>query len=113
MNRNRWKRALCAAVVMVGFVGQAGLSMASTSAHSAVIFRLGPPSGPPGTTFEIGVNINALKITKVKIGSASAPFKILGSAALRATVPKGAKTGKISFVTKAGVISTPNVFTVT
>ncbi len=72
-----------------------------------------PPSGPVGTAVTI-VGVSLTQTTKVAFGGVAATsFTVNSDTQVTATVPTGAKTGKIAITTAGGSASSPTNFTVT
>jgi uncharacterized repeat protein (TIGR03803 family) len=76
------------------------------------ITNLDPPSGPVGTVVDIsGGGFTAAK--KVTFGGVAATtFSVLSPSLVQATVPTGAKTGRVKVTTPNGTATSPKVFTV-
>lgn len=77
-----------------------------------VITNLDPPSGPVGTVVDItgGGFTGAKKVTFG--GVAATSFNVLSPSLIQATVPTGAKTGKVKVGTPNGTATSPMKFTV-
>lgn len=71
-----------------------------------------PPSGPVGTVVTI-TGVSLAQATKVTFGGISAAFTVNSDTQVTATVPTGAKTGKIVIITPGGAASSSTIFTVT
>ncbi|MGA9471298.1 MAG: choice-of-anchor tandem repeat GloVer-containing protein [Terriglobales bacterium] len=71
-----------------------------------------PPSGPIGTPVTISGS-GFTGATAVKFRSKAAKFTVNSDSQITATVPSGAKTGKISVTTPGGVATSTESFTVT
>jgi len=89
------------------------------SLKSARIFRVtpqilsfAPPSGPVGTVVTI-TGVSLTQATRVTFGGKPASFTINSDTQVTATVPTGAKTGKIVVTTPAGTATSAGSFTVT
>lgn len=75
------------------------------------ITSFSPPSGESGTV----VTINGTQLTgttNVQFGQTSAPFEVLSSTQLQATVPIGADSGPIAVTTANGTATSQESFTV-
>ena len=78
-----------------------------------VIKTFKPTSGSVGTPVVI-TGVSLTKATKVTFGGVNAPsFTVDSDTQVTATVPTGAKTGKIAITTAGGTATSPGVFTVT
>lgn len=71
-----------------------------------------PTSGRVGTVVTI-TGTNFTGVSSVKFGTLTATFSVVSSTQIRATVPKRAKTGKITVTTKTGSVTSTGSFTVT
>jgi uncharacterized repeat protein (TIGR03803 family) len=71
-----------------------------------------PSSGPVGTPVVI-TGVSLTQASLVKFGSKSATFTVNSDTQVTATVPTGAKTGKITITTPGGTATSATVFTVT
>jgi uncharacterized repeat protein (TIGR03803 family) len=71
-----------------------------------------PSSGPVGTSVVI-TGVSLTQASLVKFGSKSATFTVNSDTQVTATVPTGAKTGKITITTPGGTAASPTTFTVT
>ena len=72
-----------------------------------------PPSGPVGTPVTI-TGVSLTQTTRVSFGGVKATtFVVNSDTQVTATVPTGAKTGKIAIATSGGTASSSTVFTVT
>jgi uncharacterized repeat protein (TIGR03803 family) len=80
---------------------------------SPQVISFSPTSGPAGTVVTItGVSLS--QTTRVSFGGVNATtFTVNSDTQVTATVPTGAKTGKISITTPGGTASSSSVFTVT
>jgi len=91
-----------------------GLSASTNSAVHILpaITRLSPPSGPIGTVVTIsgGGFTGAKKVTFG--GVATGNFHVISATEIQATVPSGAKTGKVAVTTKDGSAKSAQKFTV-
>jgi hypothetical protein len=77
------------------------------------ILSFSPPSGPVGTLVTI-TGVSVTQTTSVAFGGIkAASFTVNSDTQVTATVPAGAKTGKIGIVTKGGVAVSSGTFTVT
>ncbi len=91
-----------------------GTTVLSTLANYKVaptIVTFTPTSGPVGTKVTI-TGTGMEQTTKVTFNGLSASFTVTSDTQITATVPTGAKTGKIAVVTKGGTASTTTNFTV-
>ena len=70
-----------------------------------------PASGPVGTPVTI-TGTNFTNVTSVMFGSKTAGFTVNSATQITATVPKGAKTGRISVTTPGGTATSSTNFTV-
>ena len=78
-----------------------------------VILSFSPTSGPVGTPVTI-TGTSFTGATKVTFGGVKATtFSVDSDTQITATVPTGAKTGKIQVTTPGGAATSPTVFTVT
>jgi uncharacterized repeat protein (TIGR03803 family) len=77
-----------------------------------VIKTFNPTSGPVGTSVVV-TGGSFTQATTVKFGSKSASFNVNSDTQVTATVPTGAKTGKIVITTPGGTASSATSFTVT
>jgi uncharacterized repeat protein (TIGR03803 family) len=78
-----------------------------------VILSFSPPSGPVGTPVMI-VGTSFTGATKVTFGGVKATtFSVDSDTQVTATVPTGAKTGKIAITTPGGIAVSRDIFTVT
>jgi uncharacterized repeat protein (TIGR03803 family) len=78
-----------------------------------VITSFSPASGPIGTNVVI-TGSGFTGATKVSFGGVAATtYQVKSATQITATVPAGAKTGKIAVVTKGGTASSKTTFTVT
>jgi hypothetical protein len=76
------------------------------------ITSFSPTSGPVATSVLIsGANLTGA--TAVRFGTTSATFTRISATQIRATVPAGATSGRVSIVTPGGTAVSPGVFTVT
>ena len=75
------------------------------------VTALSPGSGLPGTSVLI-TGTNLATATAVAFNGSAATFTVYYNTAMRATVPEGATTGKISVTTPAGTASSATDFTV-
>ncbi|HXZ42173.1 MAG TPA: IPT/TIG domain-containing protein, partial [Terriglobales bacterium] len=71
-----------------------------------------PPSGTVGTTVTI-TGVSLTETSKVTFGGVSASFTVDSDTQVTATVPTGAKMGKIMITTPGGTASSASNFTVT
>ncbi len=71
-----------------------------------------PASGPVGTQVVI-TGVSLTQTTKVAFGAKSASFTVNSDSQVTATVPTGAKTGKIKITTPGGIATSATSFTVT
>lgn len=71
-----------------------------------------PANGPVGTSVTI-TGVSLTKTSKVSFGSVSASFTVSSDTQVKATVPTGAKTGKIQITTNGGTVTSFTNFTVT
>jgi uncharacterized repeat protein (TIGR03803 family) len=72
-----------------------------------------PPSGPVGTAVTI-TGVSLTQATKVTVGGVKAVTVTVNSdTQITATVPTGAKTGKIGITTRGGIVTSSGTFTVT
>ena len=76
------------------------------------IKNFNPPSGPVGTVVTI-TGVSLTHASSVKFGSKSASFTVNSDTQITATVPAGAKTGKITVITPGGKATSATSFTVT
>jgi IPT/TIG domain len=76
------------------------------------ITSFSPTSGPVGTIVTVN-GTNFTGTTAVKFNTTSASFQVLGPTQLRAVVPAGATTGKISVTNPSGTGQSATNFTVT
>ncbi|MBM3944719.1 MAG: hypothetical protein FJ317_04415, partial [SAR202 cluster bacterium] len=91
------------------------LGTAESAANFKVLPKINsftPTSGPVGTLVTINGSGFA-GVTGVKFNGVSAAFTVLSSTSMRATVPAGATTGKISVTTVDGTVNSLSNFTVT
>jgi hypothetical protein len=98
------------AVIAVGAV-LAGTAQAAASAGPSIT-SFKPTSGSVGA----GVAITGKSLTgasAVAFGGVAATYKVKSGTAITATVPSGAKTGKITVTTKAGTATSSSSYTVT
>lgn len=70
-----------------------------------------PASGPVGTPVTI-TGTNFTNVTSVMFGSKTANFTVNSTTQITATVPKGAKTGRILVITPGGTATSSTNFTV-
>jgi len=70
-----------------------------------------PPSGTVGTQVTIS-GMSLTQTTAVAFGAVKATFTVNSDTQVTATVPTGAKTGKIKVTTKGGSATAPGTFTV-
>jgi hypothetical protein len=77
------------------------------------LLSFSPPSGPVGTQVTI-TGVSFTQTQQVGFGDrAPAQFTVNSDAQVTATVPAGAKTGKIGIETKGGIATSAGTFTVT
>jgi len=76
-----------------------------------MILRFSPPSGPVGTIVTI-TGESFTGATSVTFGGVKASFTVNSDTQITATVPAGAKTGKITVTTPGGKATSPRAFTV-
>jgi len=76
------------------------------------IISFTPGSGPAGTLVTISGS-GLAGATKVTVGGKTAAFKVVNDSEITATVPTGAKTGKIVVTTPGGTATSKTSFTVT
>jgi hypothetical protein len=91
-----------------------GGNLVSTQSFSVLpdILNFNPPSGSVGTQVVI-TGTSLLQTTTVTIGAAKATsFTVNSDSQVTATVPAGAKTGKITIATKGGKATSAKKFTV-
>jgi hypothetical protein len=82
----------------------------SVAASKPTVGSFAPKAGKTGAKVVItGTNLNSA--TAVKFAGAKATFSVLSATKITATVPAGAKTGKISVATAAGSASSSASFT--
>ena len=75
------------------------------------ITSFSPTSGPVGTSVVIkGMSLS--QTSSVMFGTVAATFTVNSNTQVTATVPTGARTGKISVTTPGGSVTTPTNFTV-
>jgi IPT/TIG domain len=79
---------------------------------SPTISSFSPTSGPVGTIVTVN-GTNFTGTTAVKFNNTNASFQVLGPTQLRAAVPVGATTGKISVTNPSGTGQSATDFTVT
>jgi hypothetical protein len=90
------------------------IRMATTAAFKVIpqITSFTPTSGPVGTV----VTITGVSLTQTKTvtfgGVKATTFTVNNDSKVTATVPTGAKTGKIGITTSGGSASSPTSFTV-
>ncbi|MBI2817239.1 MAG: hypothetical protein HYX72_09895 [Acidobacteria bacterium] len=84
----------------------------SVSSFAPTIESFTPSSGPVGTTVTIS-GANFIGAAAVKFGSVPAAFIVDNTAQIRATVPSGAVTSRISVENPAGIATSTTDFTVT
>jgi hypothetical protein len=90
--------------------GTATSATAFTVLPKVTSFR--PTSGPPGTVVRItGTGLTGT--TKVTFGGVKATFSVDGVTSITATVPAGARTGRIKVITPYGKAKSKATFTVT
>ena len=83
------------------------------STNPAPAIKLAPTSGSVGTPVTI-TGVSLTQTTKVTFGGVAATkFSVNSDTEVTATVPTGAKTGKIAITTAGGVATSSGVFTVT
>ena len=82
-----------------------------TPAAPPTITDFAPTAAPIGTTVQIN-GTNFSDATSVSFNTVSASFSVLSASAIRATVPAGATTGRISVTTPVGTASSATNFTV-
>ena len=70
-----------------------------------------PASGVVGTSVTI-TGVSLTQATKVTIGGKPASFTVNSDTQVTATVPAGAKTGKITITTPGGIATSPTAFSV-
>jgi hypothetical protein len=70
-----------------------------------------PTSGIVGSTVTI-TGLSLTQTTKVTIGGKAASFTVNSDTQVTATVPAGAKTGKITITTPGGIATSPGTFSV-
>ena len=70
-----------------------------------------PSSGPVGTVVTFS-GTGLAQTTKVTLDNVSASFTVVSDSEIKATVPAGAATGKITVITKGGSVTTSAIFTV-
>ena len=75
------------------------------------ISKFVPTSGPVGTSVVI-TGLSLTQTTAVSFGGVKAPFTVNSDTQVTATVPTGAKTGKVAVKTKGGSATGPGTFTV-
>jgi hypothetical protein len=77
------------------------------------VARFSPPSGPIGTSVTIN-GTGLIQTTKVTFGGAPATtFTVNSDSKITATVPSGAKTGKLAVTTPGGSATSAGTFSVT
>ena len=91
--------------------GTKTLTSAQTFKVTPSITCFDPPSGPVGTSVNI-VGTGLTQTTKVTFNGKSASFTDVSDTDLTATVPTGAKTGKIAVTTTGGTATSTKSFTV-
>jgi IPT/TIG domain len=77
-----------------------------------VVFSVSPTSGPVGTA-AVMTGDSLTGDSKVTLGGVKATvFAVNSYTQITATVPTGAKTGKIQVTTSGGIATSPGTFTV-
>jgi len=91
-----------------------GGALTSNKAYlvTPMIKTFSPSSGKVGTSVTI-TGQSLLQTTKVSFGLAKATFTVNSDTQITATVPAGAKTGKITITTPGGKVTSSGTFTVT
>ena len=111
---------LTAAVPNGATTGTVSVTTSGVKLTSNKIFRVTPQiksfkptSGKVGTVVTI-TGVSLVQTTKVTFGGVAATsFNVISDTQVKATVPTGAKTGKIVITTPGGTAASPGVFTVT
>ena len=104
-------RAIGLAMVAAVAALSAGSALATSHVARPTITAFLPSTASAGTNFVIaGKNLKGA--TTVTLSGVKVRFKVLADQAIRASVPKTAKTGKITVVTKAGSVTSTINFTV-
>lgn len=111
---------LTAAVPSGAETGSVSVTTPGRTLTSTKVFRVTPQaksflptSGPVGTSVTI-TGVRLTQTTLVTFGGVKATiFKVNSDTQVTATVPTGAKTGKIGITTAGGTASSPTSFTVT
>jgi uncharacterized repeat protein (TIGR03803 family) len=98
--------------------GSVKVTIHATTLTSAQSFRVtptitsfSPTSGPVGTPITI-TGTGLMQTTKVTFNNTVATFTVNSDTQVRATVPTGATTGKISITTPGGTVTSTGTFTV-
>jgi hypothetical protein len=102
-------RALAGVLVVAGALAPSPVQAARGT--KPIIQGFTPKSGKPGTKVAIaGLNLSGVKV--VRFGPASARFISVTPQLLVATVPRGARTGKIVVTSRSGSAKSPAIFRV-
>jgi hypothetical protein len=93
-------------------VAQSGSATAAAVVGKPSISGFSPASGKPGTKVKIaGKNLTGA--SAVAVAGAKMVFSVVSASTVTATVPAGARTGKITITTKAGTAVSAKSFAVT
>jgi IPT/TIG domain-containing protein len=103
MFRNHPIRSLLLAALVVGVAVAVPVTAAAKPKAPAkpMITKISPTSAKPGAKITIDGK-RFVHVTAVKIDNLKAKHAVDSAVKITATVPKGAKTGKVEVVTKAG-----------
>ena len=89
------------------------INVVKPQAQKATITSFSPASGPVGTEVTI-IGTNLLSTTQVTFnGKIATNLQVVSASTVKATVPAGAKSGKIALTTASGTVSSSTKFTVT
>ena len=109
---------LMATVPAAALTGSVTVTTGKTTLTSAQAFKVSPtvtlftpPNGPVGTSVTI-TGTGLTQATKVTFDKTVATFVVNSDTQITATVPTGAKTGKIAVTTKGGSATSTTSFTV-
>jgi xanthosine utilization system XapX-like protein len=106
-------RSLVLAALVVGVAVAVPLTaLAATKPAKPMITKLSLTSVKPGEKFVIHGR-NFVHVTAVKVDNIRAKYKVDSATKITATVPKGAKTGKVEVITKTGAASSRHMLKVT
>jgi IPT/TIG domain len=113
MFRNHPIRSLALAALVVGVAVAVPMTAAAKpkAPVKPMITKVTPTSAKPGEKITIDGK-HFVHVTAVKIDNLKAKYTVDSAVKITATVPKGAKTGKVEVMTKEGTALSPHLLKV-